>query len=157
MWIGWHDKSFILHIYKYGSNITSANDFKAFELKCLKEQVVDRAGAAAEAVVQSVMQSIKEAHPELTGDDSFYRLWADYIIKGPFEERERLIQEPPPMHLIALFSPSETEVTQRLQIATDCMAFGNEVLDVMKTHIREMKLVCFHFRNQMNINLCDFA
>ncbi|KAG9405666.1 hypothetical protein AC1031_003574 [Aphanomyces cochlioides] len=52
-------ETFTLSVYKYGNTLVSSPDMVQFEGQCLGPSEVDRAGAAAEEVIQDVMRTLR--------------------------------------------------------------------------------------------------
>ncbi|KAG9407610.1 hypothetical protein AC1031_002327 [Aphanomyces cochlioides] len=54
------EETYLVTVLKYGNAITKAPELEEFQSQCLEPSAVDRAGAAAEALIQSLIAALKD-------------------------------------------------------------------------------------------------
>ena len=100
-------------IYKYGNQLQNAADYKLFQSSVLSVCQVDRSGAAADEVIQSLITQLRSKWDVVYKSQPInWRIWASRIARQPQPEHIRLIAEGPPFELIHLFeySPMQPEL-----------------------------------------------
>lgn len=102
-----HSSAPELFIYKFGTSLQNAAEYKAF-LSCTTSAAqVDRAGAAAEEVVRTIIDRLKDKWATVYQSQPInWRIWASRIARQPTAAQDGLISQPPPMEIIHLFEHS---------------------------------------------------
>ncbi|KAG9412249.1 hypothetical protein AC1031_015190 [Aphanomyces cochlioides] len=101
------NETFMLSVYKYGTAIVSNPDLIQYEAQCLRPSEVDRAGAASEAQIQDIIETLKSEWATLiSAQEISWRLWAVVIAraKKPVHQRLAMIKQGPPTNLLDGFS-----------------------------------------------------
>jgi hypothetical protein len=106
----WNDERILqLNIFVFSNSVKNKKMWDAVEKKLITPADKDRAGAAAEAEIGRMVESLKQIHrhhyvaPYIT-----WRRWADYLLKQPGHSRDAASLDPPPHHLIHLFCRAQT-------------------------------------------------
>ncbi|KAH9156593.1 hypothetical protein AeRB84_001503 [Aphanomyces euteiches] len=124
------DRTFTVIIFKWGNRINSAADLQEFQRQCVAPQVQDRAGAAAEALHQQMVESLKTAWEGVyTAYEATWRMWASHILKRPTHEHEALISRHPPMQMIHLFESVPNGAQRRIEDLQRNLRAARDVVD----------------------------
>lgn len=102
----WTDGRIITaHVYAYSVSVNSKNAWTNVQRTLLEPANVDRAGAASELELHRLTTELKTTHQEhYQALWINWKAWADYILKQPAINQDRLKAGPPPSSLIHLFS-----------------------------------------------------
>lgn len=117
----WDDERvMVLTICEYSVAVHSKPAWTSAEKSLILPAERDRSGAAAEAEIGRLVDKLKDQHQfHYQAQYITWRQWADYVLKQPGHTRERSINNPPPQHLIHLFScakePADTLVSELRQ------------------------------------------
>ncbi len=96
----------MVSLFKYGDQVSTNLQLAAeFRSQCLDPVAIDRAGAAAEGVIASIMASIKSRWTHvLQGQEISWRRWATVIAKLNRNVHEAEIARGPPASLVGHFN-----------------------------------------------------
>eukprot|EP00474_Spongospora_subterranea_P004523 CRZ04981.1 hypothetical protein [Spongospora subterranea] len=100
-------------IYKYGLNVQTLAQYSDFQAAVLEPAEADRAGAASNDVVSTIMNQLRNRWGTTYMSQSInWQIWANSISIEPINRHEALIAQPPPMDIIHLFrhSPTDSDV-----------------------------------------------
>lgn len=106
----WTDgRKITINICHYSTAVVNKTIWGKVEKKLLKPAAKDKAGAAAEAAVDQMINELKTAHRfHYVANYITWRMWADYVLKQPGNQWQSAIQAPPPHHMLHLFTAART-------------------------------------------------
>jgi hypothetical protein len=124
------NNTFTVAIFKWGNQINSAADLQEFNQQCVAPQMQDRAGAAAEALHQQTVQTLKaEWSPFYKAYETTWRMWASFILKKPTCELESLVIRHPPATMIHLFESVASGAQARNEHLQQRLMLAHDVVD----------------------------
>jgi hypothetical protein len=121
------------HIFKYGINLQTAAHYAEFQAAVVEPATVDRAGAASNDVISTIVNQLRERWGTTYVSQSInWQIWANSISTQPAYRHGALVSEPPPMDIIHLFRHSPTDgdviVASLRQDNTTSLAILDDVL-----------------------------
>lgn len=143
----WKDGRLLqLNLFVYSSSVKTKKLLQLVEKKLLAPADKDRSGAAAEAEIAKLIETLKENHQfHFTAPYISWRRWADYLLKQPGHSRETAASHAPPHHLIHLFAraPANSDdlvadLRQNVNIGT---GINNEFSTAMESLISEFAMI----------------
>ena len=151
----WNGKTIVVTINQYGAQVSSLDDWKAFQAAILQPVQADRAGAPAESVTQSILKRLHEQHGSfLTAEPAAWRIWAADIASHPNADHDRLIQTGvPPSHAILLFKTKDvaTEVARQAKTSAlnrSAVKTYRKQQDVLKAAAKNLVELAATFQRQ---------
>ena len=100
-------------IYKYDVNVQTSAKYSEFQASVLEPAQVDRAGAATNDSVFSIMNQLRDRWGTIYVSQSInWHIWANSRSTEPSNRQATLIAQLPPIEIIHLFrhSPTDSEV-----------------------------------------------
>ena len=101
------------HIFKYGINLQAAAHYAEFQAAVVEPATVDRAGAASNDVISTIVNQLRERWGTTYVSQSInWQIWANSISSESAHLHGALVSEPPPTDIIHLFrhSPADGDV-----------------------------------------------
>jgi len=101
------------HIFKYGINLQTAAHYAEFQAAVVEPATVDRAGAASNDVISTIVNQLRERWGTTYVSQSInWQIWANSISSESAHLHGALVSEPPPTDIIHLFrhSPADGDV-----------------------------------------------
>ena len=150
-------------IYKYGTNLQTASDYNIFQSSVLSVSNIDRAGAAAEEVIRSLIDQLQEAWDTVYKSQQInWRIRASRIARQPAHEHSHLIAHGPPFELIHLFEHSPVQVVPLLDsVRQDNSTSPTVLADVKEEQLQRLEEFTAQqlsaCRDSMTVQLRAFA
>jgi hypothetical protein len=122
------------------NNLQNAADYKTFHSSVLSVTNVDRAGAAADDVIRSLIDQMKAKWGTVYKSQPInWRIWASRIARQPAPEHPRLIADGPPFELIHLFEHSPVQPVPVLEHVRQDNSTALTVLADMKEQLQRLE------------------
>lgn len=128
-------------VYSYGKAICNKSLHTKFSAKLLIPERRDRANADSTASLMVMVAKLKEVHSaHYSGNHSSWVMWANYIQCAPANEsRERMLNECPPAHLVALFRSVAFSDNERMQSARNGLQITENMVDAYKSQLKMLR------------------
>ncbi|KAJ3269434.1 hypothetical protein HDV01_001432, partial [Terramyces sp. JEL0728] len=127
-------------LFRYSKTINSREQWNKFNDTILKPSQRDRAGAATQQLVEDAMNELRIVHNRnYTSQAANWRLWANHIVSRPAIEKDRLIQLPPPPHLISLFNTIPTVEQTIMSNVHSSFRVTNNIINDLKVKIQQLR------------------
>lgn len=125
-------------VYTYGKAICNKALHTKFSAKLLIPERRDRANADSTASLMEMVSKLKEIHSaHYSGNHSSWIMWANHIqCAAANDSRERLLNECPPAHLVALFRSVAFSDNEKLQSARNCLQITDNMIDSFKSQLK---------------------
>ncbi|XP_062541904.1 uncharacterized protein LOC134209899 [Armigeres subalbatus] len=138
--VNWLSKEVSVIVYKYSDSITSLERWHQVEAQLLRPLEKDRSGAESVASINQLKEQLKRIHGKyLSGDDVNWGCWASWISSKTFDQRDDLMNQAPPEHLINLFSSVPVHSDTILEKARLDLQVANTVNGAYSNILRELK------------------
>lgn len=131
-------KQVTVFVYTYGKAICNKAMHTKFSAKLLIPERRDRANADSTASLMEMVSKLKEIHSvHYSGNHSSWIMWANYIQCSPANEsRERLLNECPPAHLVALFRSVAFSDNEKLLSVRNGLQITDNMIDSFKSQLK---------------------
>ncbi|KAG4065357.1 hypothetical protein HA402_005592 [Bradysia odoriphaga] len=128
-------------VYTYGKVICNKAMHTKFSAKLLVPERRDRANADSTVSLMEMVGKLKQIHSiHYSASHSIWVMWANYIqCAPPSESRERLLNECPPAHLIALFRSVPFSDNERMQSARNGLQITDNMIGGFKNQLKLLK------------------
>lgn len=125
-------------VYTYGKAICNKGMHTKFSAKLLIPERRDRANADSTVSLMEMVSKLKGIHSaHYSGNHSSWVMWANYIqCAAANESRERLLNECPPVHLIALFRSVAFSDNEKLQSVRNGLQITDNMIDSFKSQVK---------------------
>ncbi|ETV90064.1 hypothetical protein H310_15104 [Aphanomyces invadans] len=124
------DHTFSVVVLKWGSLVSTSTDLQGLQEQCIRPQVQDRSGAAAESAHSQMVRELKgQWSTTYSSFESNWRMWEAYILKTPTHQHALHISNPPPATMLHLFEPVLNGAQVRNQNLQSSMAVALDVVD----------------------------
>lgn len=135
----WKKKDIHLLLHVYSLSVSNRAVFKTVKDSLLEPESRDRAGAASNRMVDDLAKKLRDKHGSCwQAQDIAWMMWANSIFAADPCQRDSLIDEAPPAHLIKLFStreqPAIRSIKRSFAMAHSVNAgYHDEVVVIRKT------------------------
>ncbi|KAG9403012.1 hypothetical protein AC1031_006551 [Aphanomyces cochlioides] len=127
-------------LLKYGNAITKAPELEEFLSQCLEPSAVDRAGAAAEALIQSLIAALKdEWGGHLVAHEIQWRLWASWLVQQKKNSAPMFVKDGPPSQLVREFQPTSSAAEARLLRVQKGVKMAMKVIDAVEASVMSIQ------------------
>ncbi|KAH9159163.1 hypothetical protein LEN26_002483 [Aphanomyces euteiches] len=134
------DEIYMVTALKYGNAISKTPELEEFQAQCLEPSVLDRAGAAAEALVQALIAVLKEEWGRhLVAQEIYWRLWASWLIQQKKNDASRYIKEGPPHQLVKGFQPTSSTAQVHLLRVQRGVKMTLKVIDAVESQVESLQ------------------
>ncbi|KAI9325260.1 hypothetical protein DFJ73DRAFT_870133, partial [Zopfochytrium polystomum] len=137
----WKDLSIVTFVHVHSNAVSNASLWSLMERTLLTPTVKDRSGAANNAAVLAYKTQLKRIHgSHYTAHDIDWYLWANYIAMQHAGDRDRVLNEAPPSHLIHLYRRCADSSDQRLRRTLDDVAVAQTISSRVQSQTADLRL-----------------